>query len=53
MSRALHKLSARFVETASKPKRYNSDGGGLYLAVTSQELEALGLSWFRWRGKLT
>lgn len=32
MARALHKLSARAVETATKPGRY-SDGGGLYLAI--------------------
>ncbi len=51
MSRALHKLSARFVETASKPKRY-SDGGGLYLAVTSKSSKRW-VFMFRWRGKLT
>lgn len=32
MTRALHKLSARAVDAATKPGRY-SDGGGLYLAV--------------------
>lgn len=51
MSRALHKLSARFVETASKPKRYG-DGGGLYLAVTSKSSKRW-VFMFRWRGKLT
>ncbi|MBY0362236.1 MAG: tyrosine-type recombinase/integrase [Phreatobacter sp.] len=51
MSRALHKLSARFVETASRPKRY-SDGGGLYLAVTSKSSKRW-VFMFRWRGKLT
>lgn len=51
MSRALHKLSARFVETASKPKRY-SDGGGLYLAVTSKSSKRW-IFMFRWRGKPT
>ena len=32
MARELHKLSARAVETLSKPGRH-SDGGGLYLAI--------------------
>ena len=51
MSRALHKLSARFVETASQPKRYG-DGGGLYLVVTSKSSKRW-VFMFRWRGKLT
>lgn len=51
MSGALHKLSARLVETASKPKRYG-DGGGLYLSVNSKTSKRW-VFLFRWRGKLT
>ncbi len=35
MGRALHKLTAREVETISKPGRH-SDGGGLYLVVSKE-----------------
>ncbi len=51
MSGALHKLSARQVETASEPKRYG-DGGGLYLSVKSKTSKRW-VFLFRWGGKLT
>ena len=35
MSRSIHKLTARQVDTATKPGRYG-DGAGLYLRVTQQ-----------------
>jgi len=51
MSGALHKLSARLVETASEPKLYG-DGGGLYLSVNSKTSKRW-VFLFRWRGKRT
>lgn len=44
MSGALHKLSARQVETASEPKRYG-DGGGLYLSVKSKTSKSPFENW--------
>jgi hypothetical protein len=50
MPRALNKLSARFVATATEPGRY-SDGGSLYLSVSTNG----GRRWvfmYRWEGKI-
>jgi integrase len=40
MARAIHKLTARTVETLAKPGRH-SDGGGLYLSISPE-------GWRRW-----
>jgi integrase len=49
MTRAIHKLTARAVETISKPGRH-SDGGGLYLAI-SGEGRRRWVFMYMWRGK--
>jgi integrase len=49
MARAIHKLTARVVETISKPGRH-SDGGGLYLSI-SGEGRRRWVFIYTWRGK--
>jgi len=50
MARAIHKFTARAVETLAKPGRH-SDGGGLYLSISS-EGRRRWVFLYRWRGKL-
>jgi integrase len=50
MSRAIHKLSSRTVETMTKPGRH-SDGGGLYLVVDKSGAKRWAFLW-RLDGKL-
>ena len=50
MARAIHKFTARAVETLAKPGRH-SDGGGLYLSI-SGDGRRRWVFLFRWRGKL-
>jgi len=50
MAREQNKLSARFVQTVTKPGRH-SDGGGLYLIVDPSGAKRW-LFLFRWGGKL-
>jgi integrase len=49
MARAIHKLSARAVETISKPGRH-SDGGSLYLSI-SGDGRRRWVFLYAWRGK--
>ena len=51
MARAIHKLSAREVETFSKPGRH-SDGGGLYLSI-SKDGRRRWTFMYAWGGKQT
>ena len=49
MARAIHKLTARQVETLAKPGRH-SDGGGLYLAIGSEGRRSWAFM-YTWRGR--
>jgi integrase len=49
MARTIHKLTARAVETISKPGRH-SDGGGLYLSI-SGEGRRRWVFMYTWRGR--
>ncbi len=49
MTRAIHKFTARAVETLAKPGRH-SDGGGLYLSISS-EGRRRWVFLYTWRGK--
>jgi hypothetical protein len=49
MARAIHKLTARRVETLIEPGRH-SDGGGLYLSI-SREGWRRWVFMYTWRGK--
>src|SRR5262245_41135807 len=53
MARAHNKLSARKVAALAKAGRpgRHSDGGGLYLSISSDGLRCRWVFLFRWRGK--